>query len=272
MKHLKPSLACCLLSAMAAGLLAVPAVFADNVKTELDCAANSRILHTHFGPYGYYPKTCVMRQSKGVRFWLPADEGVEQTGLYSYAALAGDFEVSALYDWDNVPAPQKGYGASCGIAVEALGSGATLSLARGHLIGKGQGQGYVVTRGEPGEKGVRYELAHFSPTRAKSGRLLLRREKTELVCLAADDIRSEPRELCRIPFTDATVRPVRLFADTGGSPTGLDARLSMILLRGDEVATGLVKHDQGGGMGWWLAGGGVIIAAAVLVIRRMRAD
>jgi hypothetical protein len=242
-----------------------------DVKTELDCAADSRLFETHFGRYGYDPNTCVVRQLRGLRFLLPAAEGVGQTGLYSYVALAGDFEVSAVYDWDVVPTPEKGYGATCGIAVEALGSGATVSLARGHLLGKGQGQGYVVTRGEPGEKAPRYEIAHFSPTKARSGRLVLRREKGEVICLAADGMHADLRELCGIPFSEGTIRPIRLFADTGGSPTGLDARLSMIRLRGDEVAAGLVKYEQSSSLGWWVAGGGIVMCAVLFVIWRARA-
>jgi len=263
MKHLYLSLVFLLVSPAS-----TPTVRGADVKTELDCSTKTRVFQTHFGRYGYEPKGCIEIQPQGLRFLLPAIEGVGQTGLYSYVALAGDFEVSAVFDWDAVEFPQGGYGVSCGIAVEALNTGLSVSLARGYLLEKSEGPGYVVNRGEPGEKAPHYDRKHF-PTKSKSGRLVLRREKKEVVCLASDSVQADLRELCRLPFTDVTVRPVRLFADAGGSPTGMDVRLSLIRLRADEIATGTVRHEQSGAVGWWLAGGGVVIAAAsYLVVRR----
>jgi len=264
MKHLYLSLAFLLVPPAAVATLR-----AADVKTELDCSTKTRVFQSHFGRYGYEPKSCIEIQPQGLRFLLPAAEGVGQTGLYSYVALAGDFEVSAVFDWDAVEFPQVGsYGVSCGIAVDALNTGLSVSLARGYLLDKGTGPGYVVNRGEPGEKGTKYDRT-FHPTKSKSGRLVLRREKKEVICLAADSVQAELRELCRLPFTDVTVRPVRLFADAGGSPTGMDVRLSLIRFRADEIAAGTVKHEQSNVLGWWLAGGGVFIAVTLyLFVRR----
>jgi hypothetical protein len=267
MKHV-----CCLALAVALSVLRyVGALAAADVKTELDCAVNVRVLDTHFGRYGYEPKTCIIKQPKGVRFWLPAQEGVGQTGLYSFVALAGDFEVSALYDLDEVAEPEAGYGPSCGIAVDALDSSVTVSLARAHLRGKGQGPSYLVSRGTPAEKGMRYESTDYRTT-AKSGKLVLRRERDEVVCLAADGIQAPLRELCRLPFSFGTVRPVRLFADTGGSPTGLDARLTHIRLSADEIAAGLVRHEQSSNAGGWLTAGAVVCLLAVFLLIRKKQE
>ena len=50
---------------------------------------------------------------------------------------------------------------------------------------------------------------------AKFGRLSRRREKAEVVCLAADGPSERLKELARLPVTAGTARPLRVFADAG---------------------------------------------------------
>jgi hypothetical protein len=253
----------------AALLLAAPAAFGGNPVAELDCAADTRLLDSHFARYGYRTTRSVVRDNRGVRIWLPtATAGVGQTGLYSYFALAGDFEVSAAYELLDLPPPQAGYGASCGIAVDTQGAGGSVALARGQA--PKQPPGYVVTRGLPGDGGPKYETA-YHPSAARAGRLVLRREKAAVVCLAADGPAAELRELCRVPFVPDTVRQVRVFADPGGSKTAVDVRLTQVRVRAAEIAGGVPTFDPRHGTGWWwVAGGGCATAAAVLVIHRRR--
>lgn len=117
------------------GLCLVPPADAGELTAELDCAADPRLLNTHFAPYGHSPAKSVTRGNNGgVRIRLPAaTRDVSQTGLYSYVVLAGDFEFSANYEWIDVTPPKGGYGVSCGIVVDVAYPNRTLmsvSLAR----------------------------------------------------------------------------------------------------------------------------------------------
>jgi LPXTG-motif cell wall-anchored protein len=244
---MNPSL---LLVTVALGLLYLaPAVGAADLKAELDCAGDNRRLDTHFGRYGYLPRKSVFTEPPGVRFQLPASKGVDQTGLYSYFALGGDFEITASYELIWLPAAKAGYGVSCGIAVDTGGPGGSVSLARGYVSEKGSG--YVVSRGQPAGKGIKYETQHY-PAQGKAGRLALRREKSELICLIANSWNGDLEELCRVPFTAATVRKVRLFADPGGSSAAMDVRLGHVKLRAEEITGGLPERDTRRGSTWWL--------------------
>src|SRR5205823_1978680 len=136
-----------------------------------------RLLDSHFARYGKIAGRAVVREPKGVRIWLPtATAGLDQTGLYSYFAVAGDFEFSAAYEVVELPPPQGGYGASVGIAVDTQGPGGSVSLARGQAVKKEPG--YIVSRGKLGEGGLKYETT-FYPSTAKAGRVAVRRQKGE---------------------------------------------------------------------------------------------
>jgi hypothetical protein len=242
---------------------------AGDMKAEMDCVAHSRLLDTHFARFGYAPARSISLEAQGVRIRLPAGtKGVGQTGLYSYVALKGDFEVSATYEWLAVTPPQKGYGVSCGLVVDTEGVGGSVALSRSHLLGRGDG--YAVTRGQPGEKGLMFDITHWEATKAKRGRLVLRREGADVICLIANNPYDPPRELGRVAFTTGIVRKVRIVADSGESPTAVDARVSQIRLRAEEIIGGVPLVDSSSAWGWWLAGGALVIAAAVgvLVVRR----
>jgi hypothetical protein len=244
-------------------ILAAPASAAD-----LDFAGDFRLFDTHFARYGPGAAKSLGRESLGARFRLPAAAKKDQVGWYSYFALAGDFEVAADYSWISVSSPTAGYGVTCGVAVDSQVTGESVSLARGHLMGKGGG--YVVTVGRPGEGGTKYETTHY-PTQTKNGRLAMRREQAELVCLAADGPKEPLRELTRVAFTEGTVRPVRLFADRGGSPTALDAWLGRLHVKAAEIAGGAPRTEAGDGIGWWPAAAAVpVVAAAGLLLARRR--
>src|SRR5260370_847799 len=62
--------------------------------------------------------------ASGIRMRLPEGSPKEsQTSLYSKFALAGDGEVSFIYELLNVPAPNEGYGCGVGLAFDPEGGG-----------------------------------------------------------------------------------------------------------------------------------------------------
>jgi hypothetical protein len=254
----------CLAVAVAvAGLCAVPPARADGTTAALDGAASPRLLETHFGPYGHLPARSVGREGRWVRLRLPPHpNGVIQAGLYSYFALAGDFEFSAAYELLALPPPKGGNGVTVGIAADTEGAGGNVSLVRGCL--PGHGHGYAVIRGLAAEGGMHFETS-FYPTAAKRGRLVLRREKSDVAFLVADGWGESPREICRLPFTDGTVAKVRLYADSGGSPTAADARLGDTVIRAEEI-TGGTPQREGPRLLWYVVASAGLAAAALSAI------
>jgi hypothetical protein len=235
---------------------------ATDTKMELNAARNARMLDTRFGRYGFLPTRSIVREQSGVRFQLPAQaKGVTETGLYSLFVMAGNFAVSANYELIRWPAPKGGQGMAVGIGIETGSArGDSISLVRGHW--PKEGNAFVVVRGAPSTEGTRY-TANFYPTQSKRGQLLLRREKTDVIALVADAPGAPLRELCRVPFTGATVRKLRFYADPGGSPTPLDARLSSVTVQAEEVVAGVPKREQRSWSWWWLIGG-FFVAGMVL--------
>ena len=218
----------------------------DEPKAILDCSADERLLDTRFVRFGACPKGAIVREGSGVRFRLPASKDVGQSGLYSYVALAGDFDVTARFEWGGVPVPKLGYGARCGIAIDTSGPVGSLSLTRATVPGKGAA--YVVTR--PGVDRGTYVDQCF-PTKAMKGRLGLRRVQSDIVCLAQDGDKGDLVELCRVPFSDATVRQVRIFADLGGADATLDARISHFRVVADEIAASVLERERRNNRSLW---------------------
>jgi expansin (peptidoglycan-binding protein) len=146
-----------------------------------------------------------------------------------------------------------------------------VSLARANLPDKSQGNGYAVTVGTPDKEGTKYETSHY-PTQAKTGRLMLKREAAEMICMVAEGSKDPLRELVRIPFTANTVKQARLYADAGGSETAVDVRLSQFRLRAEEIVGGFPKRDQPTNIPWWPFVTGFFFVAVIvlLVIRRRR--
>lgn len=252
------------------------AVASADPTTVLDTAANGRLFDTHFGRYGPRPTRVVTREAKGVRLKLPAEaKGAKPTGLYSYFALAGDFEVAAAYEVIDVPEPTAGYGAGFGLAVETKGPDGDVTVRRGQW--KGEGSGVQVVRGRPDAAGVMGYEATFFPTKAKKGRVVLRREKAELVVRTSDSPTGEPTELTRVPFTDKTIRTLLVFADSGGSPTVVDGRLTGLTVTAGEITGGIPERDRDH-TPWWVIAVAVALAVVIgvviwrRVVRRRKAE
>src|SRR5262249_32231296 len=155
-------------------------------------------------------------------------------------ALTGDCEVTAAYELVSAPAPQKGYGCGVGLALDAgeqVGRGSVQRLNKGGTEGSGYAVQTELAAADP------KEVYRFLPGKGKRGRLGLRRVGKELVFLTADAPDAELEEVDRLPFTDRTIRAVRLFADDGGSATAVDVRLKDIAIRAEEISGGLPQKE-----------------------------
>src|SRR5580698_8513601 len=87
---------------------------------EVDVAARPRLIDTHFSRYGPVAARNVSREAKGVRIRLPATGRLaSQSGLYSYFAVAGNFEMTVDYELVSLPKSQSGYGTAVGLALDA---------------------------------------------------------------------------------------------------------------------------------------------------------
>jgi hypothetical protein len=235
-------------------------------QAEVDVAAKPRLLDTHFSRYGPVAARNVSRDRNGVRIRLPASgRFASQSGLYSYFAVAGNFEMTVDYDLISLPAPKGGYGSAVGMSLDAENiADGSLALWRGNH--PQHGPAYWITRTTPGENGPVYETSYY-PCTGRNGKIGFRREKDLVVCLAADSTRLEPRELAAIPFVSGPIRPIRMFADSGGSPTALDARLINFHLRGQEVTGGIpeIGNSSFAQLAWTLTGLAGIVGLSVLL-------
>ena len=237
---------------------------AQETKTTLECTGKA--LRFQFGRYPVSAKG-VHIEPERVHFLLkPSEKNPGQVGLYSYFSITGDFEISASYEWTPVFVPKEGYGVSLGVAIDA--DSGTIAIARGNI--PPTGSAYVVTQGKDVGSKREYRNDPVIPTKAKRGRLVLRRESTEIVCLTADDD-GELEERCRIPFSNGTIRKVRVFADPGDSATSLDASLSKIEIKAGAISAKIPLSEPTG------PSGALIVVAilsvslvAALLIRRIR--
>jgi hypothetical protein len=202
-------------------------------------------------------------EADGLRFWLPAGVAqVVQTGFYSYFVLAGDCEVSCVFELRNLQPPRGGYGAGVGLAFDAGDEVGRGEIRRVHKTP--EGAGYALNVHMIGAGGKVIDENRFVPTKAKRGRIGLKRVKKDLIFLASDDPGAEGKEVDRLTFTDRTIRAVRLFADPGGSPTAIDARVQQIAVQAEQITGGIPEKEKSRTQWWWLsvlpaAGAGVLV-------------
>ena len=210
-------------------------------------------LRTLFEAYGYQTQRSIHPYLNGVRFWIPSGvPDAAQTGLYSYFALAGDCEVILTYEILKLQTPQGGYGSGVGLAFDVEGDGGRAMIQR---IDKGkEGSGYLLSSGLMGRDKKLAEEYKLVESKDLWGRMGIRRIKKELVFVATLTPGGEPEEIGRMPFTDRTIRPLRLFADPGGSPTAIDVRISQLDVRAEEITGGAtVIGPKSYSRWWWLA-------------------
>jgi hypothetical protein len=237
------------LAGMIALMVSAPAP-ADEAKAVLRLdGSNPKALQTKFGIYGFRSKQAIFMETDGYRFYLPAQEKIPQTGVYTYFALSGDCEVIASYELLKIETPKAGYGASVGMAFDIAAGKDRGDIQRVDRVG-GE-SGYAIHSSFGGGKGQKKDEDRFVAAKSKRGQMGLRRVKDELIFLAAED-GGELREIDRMPFTEETIRAVRFFADPGGSPTVVDVRVRQIEMRAEEITGGVTEKDASLSPWWWL--------------------
>ena len=95
------------------------------------------------------------------------------------------------------------------------------------------------------ENGDKKEIdSKFFLGNGEGGKLTLKREKDEVICLVADDYQKPEKELVRVPFTNRPIRVVRAFADNGGTQAEMDARIVGIKLSADQLTGGIPEVER----------------------------
>jgi hypothetical protein len=241
----------------------------DEVRVE---GSTTSVLRTQFGGYPDGHRDFLYPEPGAVRFWFPAKAGgVPQTGCYSYFTLSGDCEASFTYEILNLPTPKEGYGCGVGLALDAGDEVGRGSIQR---VNKNAQESGFVLQTVLGSGAKAKEEYRFLSSSARQGRIGLRRVGKELVFLTADDPASPLEEVDRLPFTDRTIRAVRFFADSGGSPTALDVRVKEIRVQAEEITGGVPKTEETMSRWWWVAGAaaGVVLLFGGWRFWRRRAE
>lgn len=248
-----------------------PVAAQDAVRT-LDLS-NGRQFDQLFLRFGHHSGRTVAPERGGVRFQLPPLKPEAMAGYYSSFSLVGDFEVSFDLDLVAVSTPSGGYGPGVGATIDAEGEDGSICLVRG--LSPTASPQFALVRMTPNSDGTpKYETETFPATGTRA-RLVLRREKDEVVVFAGDKPGGAVRELKRIPFTERRVRYLRLHASNGGSQSAITARLTNVQVRADEIVGGLTQTELAAARSywwWWMPVAGVAFGAALVVRRHRRVE
>jgi hypothetical protein len=222
------------------GLGYVTAALSDNdtpVLQRLDLP-NAHAIQTMFGRYGSVP--AARELSRELRLRIPTDSPSVEAGLYSYFALSGDFEIQVSYALVVAKYRDNDYSGTLALLAD---SGDVAGLAQAQLVCRaGEDYGYALLRMESDQEKQGGKL-HWPPRNFARGKLVLRRTGDELVFLAAEEPALELEEVSRLPFTDRTIRSLRLRATSDGGDTWFDVRVFSVLLQAEEITGGIARRD-----------------------------
>lgn len=136
----------------------------------------------------------------------------------SWFSFTGDFECSFRYEVAQLgPIGPDGYG-SCtvGMTLETESPIGSFSFGRG--LDRRGGHRYSITRYSPTSLGGSWDTQAF-PTRANTGRIILRRTGKDLVFLVQEGDSNKEVELTRQPFVSTPIKRLRLLVDQGNNGT-----------------------------------------------------
>jgi len=235
-------LAVVLLLAASAGTLADMVVKVNSSKPD--------VLRKHFNPYGFKHTETVQRDKDGFHFVIKAVKGSGQAGVYSNFTLSGDAEASCFYEVKRLPQPRTGYGCLVGLGFDIGEKQGRGSIQRAHTV-KGE-TGYVLEVDLVGVDMKPEDKYKFVKTKAMKGRIGLRRVGKELIFLMTETQLGDLEEIGRLPFTDKTIRAVRYYGDSGGSPTAVDVWVKEIEVKAEEAVAGIPKSEKPKPNRWWI--------------------
>jgi hypothetical protein len=245
-------------------VLVCSAARADDAQPEtmLDLS-RPRALQQMFGAYGPAHQRIVTRANGMSRFHFPPGrKDPSQLGLYSYFALAGDFAITVTYDLTLIPRSGQAGIWCVGVAVDEEDEGRSAEIQR---TGNGspEASGYLVTASPRDETDPTSGVREFFATNSRHGLIALRRVGSQLVFLKSDNHSGELEGVHQIPFTNKTVRQLRLFAQAETVTSWVEFRLSGLDVRANEITGGIPRSAGAGSIVLWLLGICAVIAVGV---------
>lgn len=194
-----------------------------------------RQVFNSFGRVAAIPERTVTIDGSGVTVSMPAVKHAGHLGIRRESSIQGNFQVELRFEITTYPDKvTEGYGAICGITLDADRQYGGASTFRGTYVESGQA--LHAGRSVPKGGGATHYAGSRTPTKTMKGRLALRRIGSEIISLVAEDPTSELTEIKRYPFTDTPVRNMSIIADSGGAPVAMKLRFYDIkLLTGADV-------------------------------------
>ena len=260
------------LAALAPFVLGMPLHFLpvarsqDEVKID---RKHMRELKAKFWIYGSNPRQLVVQEGANLHIKIPAGlPNVSQAGVYSKFVLAGNCEASCTFQLINFPIVRTGYGSMVGMAFDGPVERSWGGIER-VFIPK-SGNCFVFMTVLPDTDGTMKQQIKIVSTKSISGKIGLKREKNDLIFLAAESPTADLIELHRFPFTDETIRSVRFFGDPGGSPTSLEVRLTDMTISAEEITGGIPKRELNAFPWHWPAIGAATLLGGFLVWHVLR--
>lgn len=170
----------------------------------------------------------------GLRVAIPENCPARQVAAGARIRVKGDFQITARYAMQNLTPPTEGYGTGISLFVESVegeqaGMGRKIRMREGHVF-----TGY---RGRRQPDGSYEHPTHFHRTSSDvlSGWLRLTRAGEKIRYQIADSGGERFVEIDEEDFPRGDLVKVRLSADTGRSPTPLDAVWSCLDVEAEEI-------------------------------------
>ncbi|MFH1922487.1 MAG: DUF1583 domain-containing protein [Planctomycetota bacterium] len=181
----------------------------------------------------------------GLRLFIPDASEVGYCAASARIVVKGDFEITVGFTILDLPKPKAGFGAGLLLSVEDS-QGERAAVQRLHR--EKEGHVFASYRGVLGEDGSYQHHARLQPTAATSGWFRLRRVGTTIQFQVADADADHFTNIHEAEFTEDDVAKLRLAAQTGGSPTGVDVVWTYLDVRAEELEGGF--QESGGPKTW----------------------
>jgi hypothetical protein len=223
---------------------------------------------------GRNAQKAIKQTDRGLLVKLPVDkaEGGKQAGVETTFLVDGDFEITVGYEFVEVAAPEKGYGAGVVLRVRKA-DGSEGHVGFGRII-QHTGAKLFTTHLRSYVRGEARDDRKFFVAEADQGQLRLVRTGSQLSFLAAEADSEEFRELRAIEFGVDPLQSVQLLADSGGSEQPMSIRLTHLSIRAERFPFGLPPAKQRSFWRTWafwsLVGVFVLIGCGVWSWRRRR--